>query len=580
MKFGILALDYDGAIARDGVLCPDVKAAIAEARANGIVVLIVTGRILSELRSAAGDLNFVDAVVAENGAVLAFPNGQTRTVGHLPPQTFLDELRRHGVPFNSGQCVVEADASKATAILSAIRRLQLPLVILFNRSRLMVLPQGISKGTGLREALKILRLSPHNAIAIGDAENDHDLLAESELAAAVSWGSKALQLEADEVVNGDGPNAVADYIRRATTLTKLPSGRLGRHRITVGTESDGRSLTSDIRGKNILIVGESQSGKSWAAGLLCEQMIVQGYSVCVIDPEGDYCGLESLPGVVVLQAADQPPEMTDVSRALHHFDLSVVVDLSRVHFHEKTEYFKSVLPMLASLRRTTGLPHRIVVDEAHYFLHEPNIRQMLDMDLGAYTVVTYRPSDLHSDLLAAIDIVVSKRLTSVHEIETLGTMAKSRNMQSVETGILSHLAVDEAVATTKEAGGQLRRFRLLPRLTSHVRHRAKYFDFDVVRDQEFVFTENGNPFGARARSLRQFAALLQGYSLRSIGDHARRGDFSRWIANVFHDHPLASDIRKVEQRYRLGHLSDVRQPIGALIQDRYGTSGCVHSSLP
>src|SRR5215468_3819985 len=102
MKFRVLALDYDGTIARDGVLSADVRSAIAEARAQGIVVIIVTGRILSDLRSVAGDLDFVDAVVAENGAVLAFPEGQTRIVGHLPPQIFFDELRRRGVAFESG----------------------------------------------------------------------------------------------------------------------------------------------------------------------------------------------------------------------------------------------------------------------------------------------------------------------------------------------------------------------------------------------------------------------------------------------------------------------------------------------
>ena len=85
MKFGILALDYDGTIARDGVLDPDVKAAIMEARARGIVVVLATGRILSDLRQAAGNLDFVDAVVAENGAVIAFPNGQSRLIGHLSP---------------------------------------------------------------------------------------------------------------------------------------------------------------------------------------------------------------------------------------------------------------------------------------------------------------------------------------------------------------------------------------------------------------------------------------------------------------------------------------------------------------
>jgi len=210
MKFEVLALDYDGTIARDGVLDPDVKAAIGEARARGIVVVIVTGRVLSDLRRVAGDLGFVDAVVAENGAVLAFPNGQTRLIGHPPPQVFLDELRLRGIQFDAGQCVIEADAGLATRVLAAIRELELPLVLLFNRSRLMILPQAISKGTGLRDAMNVLRLSVHNAIAIGDAENDHDLLAACEIAVAVSWGSAALQAEADEIVHGDDPDCVME----------------------------------------------------------------------------------------------------------------------------------------------------------------------------------------------------------------------------------------------------------------------------------------------------------------------------------------------------------------------------------
>ena len=92
MKFGVLALDYDGTIARDGKLDPDVRAAIMEARAGGIVAVLVTGRILSDLKLAAGGLEFVDAVVAENGAVIEFPNGHTRLIGQPPPQVFLDEL--------------------------------------------------------------------------------------------------------------------------------------------------------------------------------------------------------------------------------------------------------------------------------------------------------------------------------------------------------------------------------------------------------------------------------------------------------------------------------------------------------
>ncbi len=176
-----------------------------------------------------------------------------------------------------------------------------------------------------------------------------------------------------------------------------------------------------------------------------------------------------------------------------------VVDLSCAYLKEKTEHLKAVLPMLAALRRTTGLPHRIVVDEAHYFLHEPNIKQLLDMELGAYTIVTYRPSDLHPDLLGAIDVVVAKRLTNVHEVQTLLAMAKNANVEPKAVGILRELSTDEAVVATKER--QLGRCKLLPRLASHARHRAQYFDFEVVPGQEFVFTDNGKPIDSPARPI-------------------------------------------------------------------------------
>jgi hydroxymethylpyrimidine pyrophosphatase-like HAD family hydrolase len=39
VKFGVLALDYDGTIARDGVLDPEVRSAIADVRARGIAVV-------------------------------------------------------------------------------------------------------------------------------------------------------------------------------------------------------------------------------------------------------------------------------------------------------------------------------------------------------------------------------------------------------------------------------------------------------------------------------------------------------------------------------------------------------------
>ena len=138
MKLSVIALDYDGTVARGDVLDPAVREAMALARTQGVVVLLVTGRILDELRRVAGDLHFVDGVIAENGAVLHFPDsGRTSALAPPVPEDFVAELRRRGVPFAAGQCRVDADANEAPRLLEVIRTLELPLVLIFNRGRVM-----------------------------------------------------------------------------------------------------------------------------------------------------------------------------------------------------------------------------------------------------------------------------------------------------------------------------------------------------------------------------------------------------------------------------------------------------------
>src|SRR5687768_10162585 len=108
-----------------------VRRAIKEVREDGIVTILVTGRILSELRSVMGDLRLFDSIVAENGAVVAFPNaGRSAAIGHAPQPAFLQELRQRNILFSHGECVVEADAGFAHQILSVIRDLELPLTLL------------------------------------------------------------------------------------------------------------------------------------------------------------------------------------------------------------------------------------------------------------------------------------------------------------------------------------------------------------------------------------------------------------------------------------------------------------------
>jgi predicted mannosyl-3-phosphoglycerate phosphatase (HAD superfamily) len=172
-------------------------------------------RILDELQRVAGDLHFVDGVIAENGAVIHFPDsGRTSALAPPGPQGFVAELRRRGIPFAAGECLVAADANEGPRLLDVIRTLELPLVLIFNRVRVMTAPQGVSKATGLHVALETLRVSARNAVAIGDAENDHELLRLAEVGIAVEWGSKALKTTADVVLNGSGLPALVTTVER------------------------------------------------------------------------------------------------------------------------------------------------------------------------------------------------------------------------------------------------------------------------------------------------------------------------------------------------------------------------------
>jgi len=114
MKLRAIALDYDGTTAWHDRLEPAVREAIADARTRGITVLIVTGRSLDELRRVAGDLHFVDVVVAENGAVLHLPeNDYTTVLAPASPPALIDELQRRGIEVARGQCLVDCATSDA-----------------------------------------------------------------------------------------------------------------------------------------------------------------------------------------------------------------------------------------------------------------------------------------------------------------------------------------------------------------------------------------------------------------------------------------------------------------------------------
>jgi len=579
VKLSLLALDYDGTIAERDRLAPEVQQALLEVHREDLAVVLVTGRILSDLERQLPTLDLFAAVVAENGAVLYFPStGRSTRLARPTDPLLLAELARRSVSYRAGESVVELEGGDAPVALEAIRTLELPLALVFNRERLMVLPQSVSKASGLREAARALRVSLHNAVALGDAENDHDMLDVCELGVAVAWGSPALRRAADQVLPGDGPAAVGPFLRRLTAQPMLPAERpVTRRKLRLGTCPGGRPLSLGIRGRPVLIAGDPQSGKSWLAGLVCEQLILQRYCVCVIDPEGDYACLDHLSGVMVLNADDDDVASLEriertferIKQTFGHSDVSVVVDLSALRPERKHACVLALIARLTAFRRRTGFPHRIVLDEAHYFLGDAT--ELPDFDAAGYLLISYRASRLRADVLAMTEAVLVTGLSDASEAEALRRLAGAPALPEAWAATLRALPIDGAVLLpgAEEAGAEPIRFRIDERLTPHVRHKHKYLERPVATGRAFVFTRGGKSSGERAQSLAELIAVLEATRERPFDGHLKRGDFSRWVAEVFRDAELAAGLRAIEAEWRTHLAARPHERIVRAIRERY-----------
>jgi hypothetical protein len=102
-----------------------------------------------------------------------------------------------------------------------------------------------------------------------------------------------------------------------------------------------------------------------------------------------------------------------------------------------------------------------------------------------------------------------------------------------------------------------------------VRHRQKYVDVPVGHARAFVFHGDGRPGPSRAHTLREFVMVLDDLDVAHADGYLRRGDFSRWIADVFGDRPLARELQGYEREYVHSGGGDAVARISAAVKARY-----------
>jgi hydroxymethylpyrimidine pyrophosphatase-like HAD family hydrolase len=541
--FRALALDYDGTIADTDVPGEEVLAAIAEARRAGRRAILVTGRILVELREVfpQADACF-DAIVAENGCVLA-SGGATRVLS-APVEFELDEaLVAQGVPFRRGQVLLATRALYEAEVMEALRRLGLECQVTRNRGELMILPPGMSKGFGVFQALGDLGVSHHSTVAFGDAENDHSLLRGCELGVAVAGAVASLRRSADVVLDEPGSAGVAGFLR-GPVISGEASVEPRRWRLDLGVFPDGSRARIPASQVNVLITGRSNSGKSYLAGMLAEQLVGLGYSICVVDPEGDYASLGRLRGTLHLGGAGTLPRPDQIGRFVEHRFGSVLLDLSLSDRASGEKYVPALLGELEAERRATGLPHWILLDEAHH-LRAPAAAEA-DADATGYCLVTYRPHELPEALRRSIDVVLvlpGGKHPDPGAPDPLETLAALYGLE------LDAAAPGCALLARPRQSRLLRPFTLGPRDTPHVRHWHKYLAGSLAPSLHFQFRGDTGEVRHVARNVGDLHRVLELCTPDVVRFHAARRDVSRWLRAAIQDESLADAADQLERRF-------------------------------
>jgi HAD superfamily hydrolase (TIGR01484 family) len=222
----VLACDYDGTLARDGVIDAATTAALDRFRASARRLLMVTGRVLPDLQRVCSVLDKFEWIIAENGALLYRPADHFSRLLCAPASAELAQklAEAHAQPLSVGRAIIATRESYESLVIKLIKELGLELQVIFNKGAVMVLPTGVNKASGVRVALDQMKVDPEQVVAIGDAENDHVFLAMCGVGVAVANALPMLKEQADIVTQGERGAGVIELINRilATDLREIP----------------------------------------------------------------------------------------------------------------------------------------------------------------------------------------------------------------------------------------------------------------------------------------------------------------------------------------------------------------------
>jgi len=557
MHFLALAVDYDGTIAENGNVPSQVCESLTTLKNSGRKLLLVTGRELQALKHHFPHLGLFDLVVAENGALLYDPVTDTEELIADPASIELvGRLRDKGVsPLSVGRSVIATWHPWEDAVINSIRELGLELQMTFNKDAIMILPPGVNKASGVAAALRTLGICELNVVGVGDAENDHSFLSIFGCTAAVSNAIDSIKASADICLSHDHGRGVCELVDMLLEkdAALVPVERIG---IELGQTIDARKVWLPAESV-LLVIGNSGSGKSSYVTWLTERMVQAHQGFCIIDPEGDYLTLDD---AVTVSGLIAPPTTEESVHHLLQAQLNVVVSALALDPPERVQLFGELLPFIQDLRRVSGRPYWLIVDEAHYMLPHCAVWPPGFLGNMGAIIVALDFDQVCPALLDGVDVLVTLGSTARELVEQFAKRIQRRcpefpeRSPGPEYACLWDLRKDKEVAMLNQ----------LRPAQKHHRHSGKYVAGDVGAWHAFHFST----LGQSASNLTEFLSLSTRLEDGALCDYMNAGDFSKWFREVIRDDVLANKTHLVEIDPRLAP-QDALEQITRLVQSRY-----------
>jgi hypothetical protein len=449
-----------------------------------------------------------------------------------------------------------------TTAVEVIRDQGLELQVIFNKGAVMILPSGVNKATGLTAALRELRLSSHNVVGIGDAENDHAFLALCECSVAVENALDTLKERVDWVTTGGHGDGTVELIQAliATDLEYLED-RL-HHKLLLGKRADGSEVWLRPYGKNILIAGSSGGGTSTLATGFMERLEEQGYQYLIIDSEGDY---SRLPGAVALGDDQRPPSVQEVLDVLAKPEENAAVNLTGIALTERPAFFEALLPRIHELRAKTGRPHWLIIDESHHVLPSSWEAAGLTVSQRTYGVMllTVEPDRVAPAMLSTVDVVIA---TGEDPAATLKIFCETVGQTPPVLGAMT-LKPGEAVVWYRDSSESPFFIQSKMPRAERRRHRRKYAEGELAPDLCFYFRGPEGKLNLKAQNLAMFLQIGDGVDDETWLFHLKNGDIARWFREVIKDPDLALETELMERADVTAEES--RKHIRSQIEQRY-----------